>query len=186
MSVRIHIRAANPHTFYTFHSLSRHTSMFSHREKLIYNLNKCSSVGISPPYVADVVGVALGLDELGDVMRQRVLLMDCLQTSLVEQLQGKKSKKVRRSKNEKTIFSKVIFLMNRESDGRLTSLLCSWLTLACIMTGWSSIEVKGILSGCCLYFLCRKQVDYTTCYVTYLANQGRNFTDDITHNWWRI
>lgn len=37
-------------------------------------------------YVADVVGIALGLEELRDIRRQRVLLMNLLQTSLVEQL----------------------------------------------------------------------------------------------------
>lgn len=37
-------------------------------------------------YVADVVGITLGLEELRDIRRQRVLLMNLLQTSLVEQL----------------------------------------------------------------------------------------------------
>lgn len=40
-------------------------------------------------YVAEVVGVALGLEELGHVRVQRVLLVDILQTFLVEDLQGK-------------------------------------------------------------------------------------------------
>lgn len=40
-------------------------------------------------YVADVVGIALGLEELRHIRRERVLLMDLLQTLLVEELQGK-------------------------------------------------------------------------------------------------
>lgn len=36
--------------------------------------------------LADVVGIALGLEELRDIRRQRVLLMDLLQPSFVEQL----------------------------------------------------------------------------------------------------
>lgn len=41
-------------------------------------------------YVADVVGIALGLEELRHIGMQRVLLMDLLQTLLVEDLQGRK------------------------------------------------------------------------------------------------
>lgn len=41
---------------------------------------------MSLSYVADVVGVAFGLEELGKVSRQGVLLVDVLQTLLVEQL----------------------------------------------------------------------------------------------------
>lgn len=40
-------------------------------------------------YVAEVVSVALGLEELGHVRVQRVLLVDILQTFLVEDLQAK-------------------------------------------------------------------------------------------------
>lgn len=40
-------------------------------------------------YIAEVVGVALGLEELGHIRVQRVLLVDILQTFLVEDLQGK-------------------------------------------------------------------------------------------------
>jgi len=47
---------------------------------------------LSVAHLADVVGVALGLEELGGVMRQRVLLMDLFQTSLVEQLGGRTSR----------------------------------------------------------------------------------------------
>lgn len=40
----------------------------------------------SVTYVADVVGVTLGLKELWDVWRQGVLLMDLLQASLIKDL----------------------------------------------------------------------------------------------------
>lgn len=40
-------------------------------------------------YVAEVVGIALGLEELGYIGVQRVLLMNFLQTFLVKDLQGK-------------------------------------------------------------------------------------------------
>lgn len=40
-------------------------------------------------YIADVVGIAPGLEELRHIRRQRVFLMDLLQTLLVEELQGK-------------------------------------------------------------------------------------------------
>lgn len=40
-------------------------------------------------YIAEVVGVALGLEELGNIRVQRVLLVNILQTFLVEDLQGK-------------------------------------------------------------------------------------------------
>lgn len=40
-------------------------------------------------YIAEVVGVALGLEELGHIRVQRVLLVDILQTFLVEDLQAK-------------------------------------------------------------------------------------------------
>lgn len=42
-------------------------------------------------YLADVVGITLGLEELWSIRRQRVLLMDFLKTSLVEQLCGQKA-----------------------------------------------------------------------------------------------
>lgn len=45
-------------------------------------------------YVADVVGIALGLEELRHIRIQRVLLMDLLQTLLVEDLQGEKAIRV--------------------------------------------------------------------------------------------
>lgn len=38
-------------------------------------------------HLADVVSIAFGLQELRDVRRQRVFLMDLLKSSLVEQLQ---------------------------------------------------------------------------------------------------
>ena len=41
------------------------------------------------PHLADVVGIALGLDELWEIMGQRVLLVGLLQTFLVVQLQKK-------------------------------------------------------------------------------------------------
>lgn len=41
-------------------------------------------------YLADVVGIALGLKELRHIRRQRVLLMYLLETLLVENLQSKK------------------------------------------------------------------------------------------------
>lgn len=40
-------------------------------------------------YVAEVVGIALGLEELGYIRVQSVLLMNFLQTFLVKDLQGK-------------------------------------------------------------------------------------------------
>lgn len=124
----------------------------------LLNSKKWSLV-IFMAYVADVVGIALGLEELRHIRGQRVLLMDLLQTLLVEELQGKTAIRadvtcaVLQSKKER------VFFFNYESGSRLTSLLWSWLTLACIMVGWSSMDVKGIVSGCCLYFFCRKQVN---------------------------
>lgn len=43
-------------------------------------------------YVAEVVGIALGLEELGYIRVQSVLLMNFLQTFLVKDLQGKQLK----------------------------------------------------------------------------------------------
>lgn len=40
-------------------------------------------------YVAEVVGIALGLEELGDIRVQSVLLMNFLQTFLVKDLEDK-------------------------------------------------------------------------------------------------
>lgn len=40
-------------------------------------------------YIAKVVGIALGLEELGYIRVQGVFLMDFLQTFLVKDLQGK-------------------------------------------------------------------------------------------------
>lgn len=74
-------------------------------------------------YVADVVGIALGLEELRHIRGQRVLLMDLLQTLLVEELQGKTAIRadvtcaVLQSKKERGSF------FNYESGSRLTSLL---------------------------------------------------------------
>lgn len=53
------------------------------------------------------------------------------------------------------------FTDNHNTGRELTSLLWSWLTLACIMMGWSSMDVKGMVSGCCLYFFCRKEEHFT-------------------------
>lgn len=43
-------------------------------------------------HLADVVGVALGLLELRDIRWQRVLLVDLMETSLVEELQRKEGR----------------------------------------------------------------------------------------------
>lgn len=40
-------------------------------------------------YIAEVVGIALGLEELGHIRVQGVLLVNFLQTFLVEDLEGK-------------------------------------------------------------------------------------------------
>lgn len=42
-------------------------------------------------YIADVVGITLCLKELRHIRRQRVLLMNLLQTPLVEELQGNRA-----------------------------------------------------------------------------------------------
>lgn len=46
---------------------------------------------ISMAYIADVVGITLCLKELRHIRRQRVLLMNLLQTPLVEELQGNRA-----------------------------------------------------------------------------------------------
>ena len=42
-------------------------------------------------HLADIVGIALGLLKLRDIGRQRVLLMDLMKTSFVENLERKKA-----------------------------------------------------------------------------------------------
>lgn len=51
---------------------------------------KKQSLIVFMAYVADVVGVALGLKELRHVRRQRVLLKNLLETFLIEKLQSEK------------------------------------------------------------------------------------------------
>lgn len=50
------------------------------------------SLSIFMHHLADVIGIAFGLNELREVGGQRVVLMDLLQTLLVEQLGGKKGR----------------------------------------------------------------------------------------------
>lgn len=50
---------------------------------------KKTSLLIFMAYVAEVVGIALGLEELGDIRVQSVLLMNFLQTFLVKDLEDK-------------------------------------------------------------------------------------------------
>lgn len=52
---------------------------------------KAQVISLGQQYLADVVGVAFGLKELGVIMGQRVLLVDLLKTLLVVKLQGKKN-----------------------------------------------------------------------------------------------
>lgn len=61
-----------------------HTDPFKSTEQ-----PKISQKSIFMAYIADVVGIAPGLEELRHIRRQRVFLMDLLQTLLVEELQGK-------------------------------------------------------------------------------------------------
>ena len=74
-------------------------------------LKKCAvrkSLSIFMAYIADVVGIAPGLEQLRDIRRQSVLLMDLLQTSLVEQLYRERTMRTNVTGVVKTIFSKVL------------------------------------------------------------------------------
>lgn len=55
-------------------------------------------------YIADVVGITLCLKELRHIRRQRVLLMNLLQTPLVEELQDNRAMRSDTSKMRKDFF----------------------------------------------------------------------------------
>lgn len=67
--------------------MNNNNNIFQHHKLTM--IIKNTSLLIFKAYIADVVGIALGLEELGYIRVQRVLLVNFLQTFLVEDLQSK-------------------------------------------------------------------------------------------------